>query len=89
MLRDVVSVKPLSGHRLQLEFDDGVIGEVDVSQLVSFDGVFSPLRDLEFFRQVTVNPELGVVCWPNDADIDSDVLYGEVTKSSLPASESI
>jgi len=31
-----------------------------------------------------VNPELGIVCWPNDADLDSDVLYAKVTGQPIP-----
>lgn len=85
MLRDIVSVKPLSDHRLQITFDNGVEGEIDVAALVHFHGVFEPLRDPAYFRQVAVHPELGVVCWPNGADLDSDVLYGEVVGTSLPA----
>jgi hypothetical protein len=37
-------------------------------------GVFEPLRGPSFFAQAKVNEELGTVCWPNDADLDSDVL---------------
>jgi len=75
MLKDVVEVRCLEGHRLHLRFDDGVEGEVDVAALVKFTGVFAPLRDAAFFAQARVHPELGVVCWPNGADLDSDVLY--------------
>jgi hypothetical protein len=89
MLRDITSVTPLSEYHLHLTFDDGVEGEVDVAKLVVFEGVFEPLRDPEFFRQVTVNRELGVICWPNEADLDTDVLYSEVTGTPLPATESV
>jgi hypothetical protein len=87
MLRDVKSVRPLSGHRLHLQFDDGVEGEVDIAALVAWHGVFEPLRNIEFFRQVAVHSELGVVCWPNGADLDTDVLYSEVAGTPLPQSE--
>lgn len=84
MLRDVVSVQPLSGHRLRLSFDDGVEGIVNVAEMVQFTGVFEPLRDPAFFDQVKVNPELGTVQWPNDADLDTDVLYAKVTGVPIP-----
>ena len=84
MLRDVVSVHPLPGHRLPLTFDDGVQGTVDVAQLVSFTGVFEALRDPAFFNQVKINPELGTIQWPNDADLDTDVLYAKVTGVPIP-----
>jgi hypothetical protein len=79
MLRDIVSVQPLGNYRLGLRFDDGVEGEVDVAQLIEFTGVFELLGEPSFFAQVKVHPELGTVCWPNDADLDSDVLYARVT----------
>lgn len=84
MLRDVVSVQPLSGHRLRLTFDDGVEGIVDVAMMVQFTGVFEPLHDPAFFDQVKVNPELGTIQWPNDADLDTDVLYAKVTGVPIP-----
>lgn len=84
MLRDVVSVEPLPEHRLRVSFDDGSEGVVDVAQMVQFTGVFEPLRDPAFFAQAKVNTELGTVCWPNDADLDSDVLYAKVTGVAVP-----
>jgi Protein of unknown function (DUF2442) len=84
MLRDVVSVQPLADHRLAVTFDDGTEGVVDVAQLVPFTGVFEPLRDDEFFAQASVNPELGTICWPNGADLDSDVLYARIVGRPLP-----
>jgi hypothetical protein len=52
-----------------------------------FEGVFAPLKDLSFFNQAAVNRELGVICWPNGADLDSEVLYARVTDSPLPAAD--
>lgn len=78
MLRDVVSVQALPEHRLRVRFDDGTEGVVDVAEMVEFTGVFEPLRDPEFFARAAVNPELGTVYWPNNADLDSDVLFAKV-----------
>ena len=84
MLKDVVAVQPLSDYRLRITFDDGVEGVVNVRELVQFTGVFEPLQDASFFARANVNPELGTVCWPNDADLDSDVLYAQVTGRAIP-----
>ena len=84
MLKDIVAVQPLPDHHLQVRFDDGVEGIVNVRDLVQFTGVFQRLQDPLFFAQVKVNPELGTVCWPNDADFDSDVLYAKVTGRPIP-----
>jgi hypothetical protein len=42
-------------------------------------GVFVPMEELEFFRQVTVDRESGTVSWPNGVDFCPDVLYAEAT----------
>ncbi len=75
MLHDVIKVKPLEAYRLYLWFDDGLEGVINVRQVIKFEGVFHPLQDPAYFKQVFVHPELGTVCWPNQADLDSDVLY--------------
>lgn len=85
MLKDIVEVTPLPGYCLHLRFEDDVEGDVDLTTLINFDGIFAPLRDPSLFNQAHVNPELGTVCWPNGADIDPDVLYAEISKQALPS----
>jgi hypothetical protein len=75
---EVVEVESLPCHRLRLKFEDGAQGEVDVSRLVSFEGVFAPLRDPEFFARVAVDPELGTVVWPNGADLAPESLRAAI-----------
>ena len=89
MLVDIVEARALEGHRIYLRFEDGVEGEVDLSKLVDFKGVFAPLRDPEEVRRVTVNPELGTVCWPTGADLDPDVLYSVLTGEEIRSDEPI
>jgi hypothetical protein len=79
MLKDVVEARPLEPYRIFIRFEDGVEGVVDVSTLVPFEGVFAPLKDPTEFRRISVNAELGVVCWPNGADLDPDVLYAQLS----------
>jgi hypothetical protein len=42
------------------------------------------LKDRAHFEQVSVNPDLGTVCWPSGGDLDPDVLYAQITGKSLP-----
>jgi len=84
MLQDILEAVPLENFHLKLRFEDGVEGVVNVAQCVRFTGIFAPLRDPTHFAAVTVNRELGTVCWPCGADLDPDVLYGLVT--GVPAS---
>ena len=74
---------------LELTFDDATTGTVDLAQIIQFNGVFAPLRDENYFQQVFVHPEFGVVCWPNGADIDSDVLYSYVVGKPLPVAQPV
>ena len=87
MLTDITDVRPLDDYRLDLRFEDGVRGSVDVAKLVRFEGVFAPLKSLDEFQRVRVNPELGTVYWPCGADLDPDVLYSLVTGKPIPSFE--
>ncbi len=87
MLKDIVEVRPLERYRLYLRFEDGIEGEVDLEEMVRFDGVFAPLKDRANFTQVRVNRELGTIYWPSGADLDPDVLYSKVTGSPIPPFE--
>jgi hypothetical protein len=83
-MRDVTSAKIVDGYTVEVTFDDGETGLVDLAFLLNKGGVFEPLADPEYFRQVRVNPEIGTICWPNGADICPDVLYSLATGKSLP-----
>ncbi|HLG16940.1 MAG TPA: DUF2442 domain-containing protein [Blastocatellia bacterium] len=75
-LIDVVDVRPLDGHQLELTFKDGLKAVVDLDRVIrSFEGVFAPLKDPEYFRLVRVDTEIGTIVWPNGADLCPDVLY--------------
>jgi len=69
----VSKVTPLNGHRLHVEFSDGLTGEVDLSERL-FGSVFEPLKDPQVFAQVRVD-EFGAICWPTGADLAPDALY--------------
>ena len=66
---DVIKVKVLKDYNLYLQFDDGSHGDVDISKLVPFKGVFEPLKDKSFFSKVSVNFDIGTICWENGADL--------------------
>ncbi|MBE9202645.1 DUF2442 domain-containing protein [Synechocystis salina LEGE 06099] len=85
MLQDIVAVNPLKNYKLYLRFEDNQDGIVDIQKQVEFTGVFEPLKDLEYFAQVKVNPELGTIQWPNGADLDPDVLYEVIARSPSPS----
>ena len=73
----VTSVRPLGDYKLDVAFDDGMQGVVDLKDRL-FGPVFEPLRDRALFRQVSVD-EFGAVCWPNGADLAPDAMHIELT----------
>ena len=85
MFLHVTSVTYLEGYKLRLSFNDGVVQDVDLQEEL-YGEVFEPLRDLEFFTQVTVNPDTNTIEWPNGADFAPEFLYkiGEEVKKASP-----
>jgi hypothetical protein len=76
----VVAVDPQPDLRLHVRFIDGTSGEVMLRSFLTSSQVtgtiFEPLRDPEVFRQVRV--EMGVVSWPNGADLAPDAMYDSI-----------
>jgi Protein of unknown function (DUF2442) len=73
----IETVEPLDGYVLRLGFSDGSARDVDLEPEL-WGPVFEPLRDREVFRAVVVDDELGTIVWPNGADMDPDVLHGDL-----------
>jgi len=74
MLLHVTSVRCIEPYRLRVSFDDGSVRVVDLTAEL-WGEVFEPLRDPDFFRQASVNPETGTVEWPNGADFAPTFLH--------------
>jgi hypothetical protein len=64
---------------VSLRFEDGLTGELDLGNMIRFEGVFEPLRDQSEFAKLRVDAEMGTIVWPNGADLDPDVLYAAVS----------
>ena len=88
MLPRIRQVRYMRDYILEVTFSDGVRAELDFrKRIVGRGGVFAPLHEVEFFRQVRVDPEIGALVWPNDVDLDPDVLYSEATGTPIPLLE--
>jgi len=71
----IKSVKPLENYIVRLEFTDDTSREVDLEPYLR-GKVFEPLRqNIEAFRAVKVDAQMGTIVWENGADIDPDILY--------------
>ena len=76
-MRRIVKVKTLDGYRLELTFDDGVIGIVDLSDLAG-KGVFALWQDRKAFEQVQIG-SIGELVWGDRIDLCPDSLYLRAT----------
>jgi len=85
MSYDLIKAKYIEGYKLELAFENGKKGVVDLQGYVNKGGVFSRFSDIEYFKQFYVNKEIGVLCWPDDVDIAPETLYHEATGEPLPA----
>ena len=77
-MKRIVFARALPGYRLQLRFDDGVEGAVDLSADVD-KGVFSIWRDLEVFSRFRVERNGRALVWSDEVDACADALYLEIT----------
>jgi hypothetical protein len=74
---DVIGVRPLGGHKLEIEFSDGTIGVRDFRSLLSKSGqMVEPLKEPAYFARVFV--EDGALTWPNGYDWDPTALHAEM-----------
>ena len=70
-------MRALDPYRIWLRYDDGVEGEVDLSDMAG-DGVFVAWLDHSFFAGVHLGP-VGSIAWSDRIDMCGDALYLEIT----------
>ncbi|MGH2860859.1 MAG: DUF2442 domain-containing protein [Solirubrobacteraceae bacterium] len=73
MLR-VTAVTPLTPPMLRVEFNDGLIREIDCGFLMH-GTLGEPLNDPGYFAQVRVDDELRTIVWPNGLDPSPELLH--------------
>jgi hypothetical protein len=79
MLFDIVEVKVVKNYLLYLRFENGVQGEIDISEIIPFKGIFAKLENVDYFTTVYVNKELGTIVWDNGADLSPSFLYSIIS----------
>ena len=78
----IIDVRPLPGFKIRVKFQDGVEGQVDLSDLVG-KGVFSKWKEPGFFESVFIDKESHTVVWPGGIDLSPESLYSEITGKRL------
>ena len=74
MSPSVTSFKVLDGYKVRLVFNDDTQGIVDIKTYI-WGEAFEELKDLNYFRKVKLNREIGTLEWPNGTDIAPESLY--------------
>lgn len=74
----ITHVRPLDHYRLELQFNDGVQGVVDLESTL-WGEMFEPLRDQQLFQTVHVDHERGTIAWSNGADLAPESLRTQLT----------
>ncbi len=75
-----LEVKALQGHRIWIRYEDGVQGEVDLSDIAG-RGVFAVWNDRKAFESVHIG-EQGAIAWMDDLDLCPDAVYLRLTGKS-------
>lgn len=72
----VSDVKYLKDYIISITFEDGIVGTIDLSDLVN-KGIFSVLKDKEQFSKIfTTGYSIG---WSEELEIDIAEIYSEIS----------
>lgn len=85
MRYDIKEARHIDGYKIEIGFEDGKKGIVDLQSYLKKGGLFSRFSDFEYFKNFHINKELGTLCWADGLDIAPEVLYHEATNQPLPA----
>ncbi len=78
----VNSARHVRDYLLEITFDNGTSKTVDLEPLLTGE-MFEPLRDVEQFSRLTIDPISKTIMWPNGADLAPEALY------ELPAADRV
>lgn len=68
----VKKVTPIENYLLEIEFDNGELGTLDMKPFLDF-GVFQRLKDVDSFKHVRVS--FDTIEWDNGVDLDPEFIY--------------
>ncbi len=77
MMIHVTDARYVDGYTLWLRFNDGLEGEVDLEDEL-YGEVFAPLKNVEVFRDFSLDPELKTITWKTGADFAPEFLHDRV-----------
>jgi len=83
MYYEITNFRLLGNYVVELVFDDGKSGVVDLKKYLLQNTIFEKLLDYSFFEKLYINN--GVLTWPDDIDISPETIYCSVTGEPLPS----
>ena len=66
----VVELEVRQPYPIWVRFDDGIAGEVDLSDSAEMGGIFSAWSDASYWRSAHIVPDSGAVAWGDDDGVD-------------------
>lgn len=85
MIPNVIEARHVRDYRVWLKFQDGTEGEIDLKNEL-WGEAFEALKDISFFHNLRVDPELHTIVWPNGADLAPEFLYHQLRSDPAPDS---
>lgn len=70
----VRSFEIVAPYTLRVKFDDQTEQTVNFRPVLAGE-LYRPLQDLALFNQVSIDPEVRTLVWPNGADFDPATLH--------------
>ena len=70
----VQSFKIVAPYTLSVQFDDDTEQTINFAPILTGE-LFGELRDLTLFNQVSIDPEVNTLVWPNGSDFEAATLH--------------
>lgn len=77
MILKLEFAKYIDGYKVQVKFNDGKVGRVDLEEVLD-KGKFQELKSFQKFADFEVNQDTGVLVWGNGLDVAPEFLYERV-----------
>jgi len=74
LLIRIFSLSIVGSYTFEISFGDGSVQTIDFEPVL-YGYYYGPLRDIELFNQVRIDPDAHTLVWPNDADFDPATLH--------------
>ena len=70
----VISFEKVGAYKLRIVFDDNTVQTIDFRPVLK-GALYGALEDEILFDQVSIDPEVHTLVWPNGADFDPAILH--------------